>query len=502
MRKSLKKIVAIITALSIIVVSLVSAFATDDNKTELMFVDGSSCEHIQCTWAINVPSSCTTDGEENKICITCYTVVDTKVIPASGHDDGVWTVSLQATCINDGEEELACTACGEVFETKAIPATGHDQGIWKIDFEPTIEHDGQMSRYCSKCDVVLESKPFSSHNHAEGHREVIVPATCTVDGTGGIFCELCGAKFDSYVIPALEHIYSDWYMNGDSTHSRTCSRCHYEERNSCVFTSETCSPTCTEDGYAEHVCDVCTYTVYEHYAPLGHDWSEWIDDSNGESHTSHCEREGCDATETKIHDWSEWIYKEQEVDCLSYEYTFMSRCHDCGAIQKEVIEGDLCCPLLIIFGGTTIGITIATIIAAWNAAITAASIVGGVSAVFIFFKFIFPELQKIHTVTYKVNGEIYRFFLAKEGGPVPVPKDPEVAGQEFNGWEPEVPEVMPDHDLVFEADMEDAEETVEEETVETVIPETGSAMSGTAAITVTAGLALAVLALLRKKKES
>jgi LPXTG-motif cell wall-anchored protein len=284
-------------------------------------------------------------------------------------------------------------------------------------------------------------------------------------------------------------------MNNDATHSRTCSRCHYLERNNCEFTSTVYPPTCTKGGYTEHVCDICTFKYYDYTDPLGHDWSKWVEDPGQDTHTHTCQRVGCGATETKVHNWSEWVYEDEYEDICPYEDTMIRYCPDCGATQRKTVQCKPYCLLPLIIGGTITGATITGIVAAWNTAITATAIGGGIAATLILAEHIIPELEKLHSVTYKVDGEIYRCFAAKEGGPVPVPKDPEVAGKEFAGWEPEVPEVMPDHDLVFEATWE------EESIIDTIIPQTGSATSKAISVSVTAGLALAVIAIFKKKKE-
>lgn len=468
--------------------------------------------HDDGVWVISVPSTCTTAGEETRVCTRCKSVIESREIPVSEHDDGVWTVSIKPTCFEDGEEILTCTSCGEVIDSRIIPASGHDEGVWKVDFEPTPEHDGQMSRYCSKCDAVLESKPFNAHVHVEGYRKTVISPTCTNNGEGGVFCGICGVKYDSYAIPALGHLFSEWYMNNDATHSRTCSRCHYNERNNCEFTSTVYPPTCITGGYTEHICDICTFKYVDAYVdPLGHNWSEWIENSNQDTHTRYCNRHGCDATETKAHNWSEWIYEDEYEDICPYEDTMIRYCPDCGAVQRKEVECKPYGPIILIVGGTVIGATVTGIISAWNAAITTASVVGGVSAIWLFVKYLLPELQKLHSVTYKVDGDIYRYYIVKEGQPVPVPEDPEVAGKVFDGWEPEVPEIMPDHDLVFDAKWEERieEDPIEEEIlfeeetdeIEVVVPETGSSTLKTVSALTTAGLAIAVLAFFKKKKD-
>jgi LPXTG-motif cell wall-anchored protein len=129
------------------------------------------------------------------------------------------------------------------------------------------------------------------------------------------------------------------------------------------------------------------------------------------------------------------------------------------------------------------------------AAITTVSVIGGVAAVWVLGKYVVPELIDTHSVTYKVDGKIYKTYLVKTGDAIEIPADPSKDGMIFAGWEPEVPEVMPDHDLVFEATWE------EESIIDTIIPQTGSATSKAISVSVTAGLALAVIAIFKKKKE-
>ncbi len=56
-----------------------------------------------------------------------------------------------------------------------------------------------------------------------------------------------------------------------------------------------------------------------------------------------------------------------------------------------------------------------------------------------------------YTATFlRHNGETYAKRVLKEGDEIPVPAAPQRFGYVFVGWEPEVPEVMPAQDMVFE----------------------------------------------------
>ena len=288
-------------------------------------------EHSEGEWITNIYATCTTEGEEIRVCDACGEITESRTVEPLGHDEGVWKVTTPATCITDGEQTLSCTRCGRVIGSEVIEAEGHDDGVWRIDYDATSDHDGQKSRYCSKCDSVLESEPFSFHTHTEGYRKVILEPTCIDDGEEAIFCAVCGAKYDTAPVAAMGHEWSDIAKNNDSTHSKTCSRCHYVYTESCTFKDKTTKATCVTPGYTVHTCTQCGYSYKDSATDsLGHNWSKWIDNKNGATHTRTCSR--CKKTEKDVHVWSEWRIIEK--DALRRTTTYERKCEICGAIQQ------------------------------------------------------------------------------------------------------------------------------------------------------------------------
>ncbi len=277
--------------------------------------------------------TCETDGEEITLCSICGETVSSTTLECTGHGEGVWTVTRDATCTAAGEKSLLCENCGYVFKTESIEPTGHDNGTWKIDYDATPDHNGQKSRYCTKCGCVLETGNFEVHTHTEGYRKNIVDPTCTDSGQEGVFCATCGAQYLTNTLDMLGHDYSECFSNGNGTHSRTCSRCHYVESSSCRCETETHQATCIDYGYTKHTCSVCGYTYKDNFTnALGHDWSRFIDDENGVSHTATCER--CGISETSAHLWSEWRTIEKNV--LERTVKYQRKCEVCGALQYSI----------------------------------------------------------------------------------------------------------------------------------------------------------------------
>ncbi len=143
----------------------------------------------------------------------------------------------------------------------------------------------------------------------------------------------------------------------------------------------------------------------------------------------------------------------------------------------------------VIIGGAVIGGGVIGTLAGINAAlITGAAIIGGILVIFGASQLV----KHTFTVTYIVDGEVYKTYKVVEGTKIPVPADPAKDGAEFAGWEPEVPEKMPGNDLTFEA-------TWESEIVD--IPDTGSFAGVAAFATISAAAAAAYVITSRKKKE-
>lgn len=299
--------------------------------SETIPAKGHSNESIKI---VTIPATCTVSGEAELRCTDCGTVVGTEKLNALGHDDGVWSVSIAPTCELDGEEICTCTRCGEKIDSREANALGHDSGVWKIDFEATADHDGQMTKYCSRCNMTLgETKTFALHTHTEGYRATIIAPECEKEGMGGIFCATCGVQYGTYAIAELSHNYSDWHMNNDGTHAKSCSRCHDVQILNCQYEKTVTAPTCLDFGYTTYVCEDCGYMYTDNYIePLGHDLTEWVADDEC-THSRACCRENCNYTECEEHEMTDWMYNADGTIC--HNGTKTRFCPVCGYEETE-----------------------------------------------------------------------------------------------------------------------------------------------------------------------
>ena len=142
----------------------------------------------------------------------------------------------------------------------------------------------------------------------------------------------------------------------------------------------------------------------------------------------------------------------------------------------------------VMIGGTLIA---GGIVAGIGTAITGLSIVGGIIAV-IGLSSVIGNVNKTYTVTYKVDGKVFKTQSITSGSKITVPESPKKDGYVFVKWSPDIPDKMPKKNLTFEAVWSE---------VKTDIPDTGSGMFGIASF-VSFAISSAAAIMFIKKKEN
>lgn len=146
----------------------------------------------------------------------------------------------------------------------------------------------------------------------------------------------------------------------------------------------------------------------------------------------------------------------------------------------------------LVIGGTVIAGGILAAIA--GTAITGVSIIGGIIAIL----GAASNINKTYTVTYKVDGTVYKTYKIEAGEKITVPANPTKNGYVFAGWTPEIPDEMPKKNLTFEATWDDKQD---DSNLGGEIPSTGSTAAGVAALAALA-ISAAVAIIIKKKKEN
>lgn len=146
----------------------------------------------------------------------------------------------------------------------------------------------------------------------------------------------------------------------------------------------------------------------------------------------------------------------------------------------------------VVIGGTVVAGGIIAALA--GAAITGISIIGGIIAII----GVASNIKKSYTVTYKVDGSVYKTYKHTAGEKITVPANPSKSGYKFEGWTPEIPDKMPKSNLTFEAKWSEIKDNSNDTNEK--IPSTGSTNAGIAAFAALAISAVAAI-IIKKKKD-
>ncbi len=197
-----------------------------------------------------------------------------------------------ATCTEPKVYYKSCTVCGLSSAGTAEEATffsgnvpGHDWGEW------TQNSDGEThTRVCRRDESHTETKDCTGGK-----------ATCTAKAV----CEVCGKEYgDLLPHDFAAEVAEEQYLKSAATCTEPAE--YYKSCTTCGLSSA---------GTAEEV------TFFSGNVP-GHDWGEWTQNSDGETHTRVCKR---DESHTET------------LDCTGGTATCMAKaiCEDCKAEYGE-----------------------------------------------------------------------------------------------------------------------------------------------------------------------
>lgn len=175
-------------------------------------------------------ATCTVDGVRVYDCPACGTE-QREAIPMLGHERVESTSA--PTCTATGTRYVNCTRCRMLLNTEVIPATGHTF----------------VGGTCA-CGASDPNACIHPQNMRSTHTQA---ATCTVDGYTHVVCDACGATISAQVHKANGHTETVTVQaatcskNGSRT--VTCTTCH-EQRIEVL-------PATGRHDYANGVCSGC-----------------------------------------------------------------------------------------------------------------------------------------------------------------------------------------------------------------------------------------------------
>ncbi|MBR1676282.1 MAG: hypothetical protein IJ706_03120, partial [Clostridia bacterium] len=227
-------------------------------------------------------ATCTTGGYTTYTCSVCGDTYESDFTSALNHKWGEWVVVKAATADENGEERRACQNDSTHVQTRAIPALGHN--YVGVVTKPTCTENGYTTYTCTDCENSFVSDYVDALGHDWGEWKTIKPATCTESGTEQRVCSHDSTHVETREIKALGHDYVGVETKPTCTESGyttyTCLHCnntYYDDYvdalNHNIITVNAKAPTCKEIGWEQYeYCTRCDYTTYVELAKTNHEY--------------------------------------------------------------------------------------------------------------------------------------------------------------------------------------------------------------------------------------
>lgn len=300
------------------------------------------CKHVFSPWKTTREATCTVEGERTRTCRECG-MVQTSAIAMTAHVETL-VDAAPATCEDDGYSgDKVCDVCGAMLEAgHPIASLGHALGAFQHEMDgETHIHVAHCSR-CSyfeseECDIKEESRV----------------ANCVLGGYRRISCAECGFAQTLEETVALGHDYDYEHasFNGESaaTHTVQCKRdgCGQRITVKCAGAVNKVDPTCEDEGYDAHTCDVCGGQWKDNFVKeRGHDYSgEWYEFKKADCHNLGQQRKDCSRCDKYLtkdipmtsHDFSVWkVGRDATCTLEGYEQKTCSICGDTNGETKVI----------------------------------------------------------------------------------------------------------------------------------------------------------------------
>jgi hypothetical protein len=227
-------------------------------------------------------ATCTVDGKITYTCSRCNYSYD-EVTEIADHDYKE-TVTTNPTCTTNGKTTYVCSKCNESY-SETIEKLGHD--YVKTVVKPTCAAKGYTLKKCSRCkDEITSNYVSATGNHH--YEESIIAPTCAEKGYTYKKCSVCGKETKSnYVSATGNHDYEETAITiyptctDDGERILKCKNCGESKTEKITrfghdyVYSSTVQATCTQVGYAIHVCSRCWVTKNSDYTNrVAHQYGE------------------------------------------------------------------------------------------------------------------------------------------------------------------------------------------------------------------------------------
>lgn len=254
----------------------------------LVAVEGTGMGHAPENELAIVEPTCTEDGYiPEYVCKYCDELVETEILPATGHTLSELIDEVPATCGKDGfAAHYRCETCEGYIDAEGNDTTedalviaklGHDYDLIDSRVASCTEY-GYRHYQCQNCAKEYLNRYVEAFGHDE--ETVKVEATCTEDGSITVTCKTCEVVLSYEVIEAVGHTREDgtnfWPTCDSISEDDECVICGKVEVEHTALTTTTVAATCKDYAYTMHFCADCNWqeVVQDTIAGLGgHTWA-------------------------------------------------------------------------------------------------------------------------------------------------------------------------------------------------------------------------------------
>lgn len=265
------------------------------------------------------------NSEQTETAETTQPTEATEMTEPTEHEHAYTQQVVEATCTEDGYSLFVCD-CGDRYRQNPVNAFGHQWSAWETTQKATESREGSAERICATCgakETKTIAKDLSNHTHqyqqtdstaatcsAEGinyftcscgagytesvaktghnYTATVVEPSCHRGGYTLYTCSGCGASYQEAQTDKLEHdcvvisVIQEAQCNVAGKQTVQCTRCRNTftqttEKTPHQYVDEVVEPTCRENGYTVHTCNVCGSCYSDQVVEkLEHDWSEPI----------------------------------------------------------------------------------------------------------------------------------------------------------------------------------------------------------------------------------
>ena len=305
MKRTMKKILALVLTVVMCLSVAMPAFATDATETPATCLKehtkaACDAEKLTYTKISTYEPKCGEQGYTLYQCSCGKYFADDIVVNLEEHN---WETTKEETCLAVGEKK--CTKCDKVEEIDTFKAadgkTGRDEdGVvhsWKATTEIECGKPGALITFkCDRCDATKTEPASDNHTWVI---EVITAPSCDNDGKAKYTCSVCNYVKDVVIDADSSAEGHDWEdkeaveptcTTGGNTAGKVCKKCGekvgYETLAPTHSFGEepthTTEPSCFAPSYNFYACTKCTgegSTKIEinkeinDGKPLGHSWT-------------------------------------------------------------------------------------------------------------------------------------------------------------------------------------------------------------------------------------